>query len=86
MSDYGTDYIENEIERETVRWYREFTEYWSVRVPVDTDDIVADAEYAVRVVGPNGEAARNTGIAPADVPDEVRDCFEDIYRDAIGVV
>lgn len=85
MSDYETDFMDVEVERDTTEWYSTFTEYWTCSVAVDAEKPAGEVRYSVRVVGPNGEACKNVQIEPEDVPRDVRAKFEEMFRDAAKV-
>jgi len=85
-SEYHTDFMEVQIERNTTKWYNEFTEYWTCSVAVDAENASGKVKYSVRIVGPNGEAAREAQLDQDSVPPEVRAKFEDMFRDSAKIV
>jgi len=74
------DYIEIELEFEENQWYSEFTKIWTCSIAIDATN-PDPCRYGLRVVGPNGEAAKQTQLEPESVPREIRAEFEDAFRE-----
>jgi len=86
MSDLETDFVEVEVRRQITEWYTEFDEIWTCSVAVDARNPAGQCRYSVRVVGPNGEACKESQLEPESVPTEVRDKFRSMFSHAKGEV